>query len=137
MKTNLFVIMSRRFITRFFVNINLPNNEKTISLLFLMHYLHQKIGCNFKSNAWRKQKMFSPIVGLWLASVSKIFVIHNILFISRTLLKKKILWSKSCLACKRSFFFECIFSNSPYILRLPLNDKGKSFSFLSLLLVAY
>ena len=35
--------MSHRFMTRFFVNINLPNNEKIIAMLYLMRDLRQKL----------------------------------------------------------------------------------------------
>ena len=34
--------MSHCFMTRFFVNINLPNNEKIIAVLYLMRDLRQK-----------------------------------------------------------------------------------------------
>ena len=42
LQTRSCVIMSHRFMTRFFVNINLPNNEKIIAVLYLMRDLRQK-----------------------------------------------------------------------------------------------
>ena len=43
--------MSCRFIARFSVTSNLPNNEKNHLTAFWARNLHQRMGCDFKLNA--------------------------------------------------------------------------------------
>lgn len=58
LKTNFFVIMSRRLVTRVFLNVNLPNNETTSHCVF-RYMICIKNGLQFVKNCVAKIQKFS------------------------------------------------------------------------------